>query len=74
MTPVCAGCLGALACWVCLGTGAADTVDRGGTCSSCGGTALCRYCRPEPVALAPVGAVPGQRGAQRRTDRQSTVR
>ena len=76
MTHVCAGCLGAKACWVCLGTGAADTVDRSGTCSSCVGTALCRYCPPAVIALDPVDVVPDQRTlpAQERTDRHSTVR
>ena len=76
VTPLCAGCLGAMACWVCLWTGAFDTVARRGTCSSCDGTARCRYCPPAVIVLDPVDVVPDQRSVplQERTDRHSTVR
>lgn len=76
MTWVCAGCLGDTRCWVCLGTGAEDTVARTGVCSSCAGTASCRYCPPTAVVLDPVDVLPAQRDAvgQARTDRHSTVR
>jgi len=43
----CPGCLGSRYCWVCLGTGNADTARRLGVCSSCDGTAKCAYCDPD---------------------------
>jgi hypothetical protein len=51
----CPGCLDSRVCWVCLGTGNADTARHLGICSSCGGTARCAYCDralpPRVVAL-----------------------
>lgn len=42
----CPGCLDSRVCWVCLGTGNADTARHLGICSSCEGTARCAYCDP----------------------------
>lgn len=42
--PPCPGCLGTRECWICLGTGAADTEHGVGTCHACEGTRECRYC------------------------------
>ena len=43
----CDGCLGSRRCWVCLGTGNADTLRQLGVCPSCGGSARCAYCDPK---------------------------
>jgi hypothetical protein len=49
----CDGCLGTQQCWVCLGTGHQNTLDRTGTCSRCKGSARCTLCRtPSPSARA----------------------
>ena len=42
--PPCAGCLGSLECWVCEGTGAAETGFGLVACTSCAGTRACQYC------------------------------
>lgn len=47
----CAGCLGSRSCWVCLGTGNADTETRTGVCRRCRGSAVCTTCRPLPVVM-----------------------
>ena len=40
----CAGCLGSRECWVCEGTGAADTRVGVVVCASCQGSRACQYC------------------------------
>lgn len=50
---ICAGCLGTRRCWVCLGTGSADTHRQLGVCSSCLGSRLCGYCDPTQPPEAP---------------------
>lgn len=59
----CPGCLASKKCWVCLGTGAANTYAQSGVCLSCRGTGRCRYCcaAPDPALTIDV------------TDRSSTA-